>query len=118
MQRPGLKAICGLRDCDSGLLHQRQDRGQPLVNTMVRMPGPSCTEYFWMLNTTPVVFLSSNVLMVTSRTASGRAEDGPDVAEEAAAASSPVLMSGKTGFSPEGRRSRRGFRPPVCYRSS
>ena len=35
-----------LYSCDSGLQHQRQRRTQPFRNTMVRIPGPSCTEYF------------------------------------------------------------------------
>ena len=38
-------------------LHDLQEirlrSGQPLLNTMVRMPGPSCTEYFWILKMTP-----------------------------------------------------------------
>ena len=28
--------------CDSGLLHHGQRSGQPLKNTLVRIPGPSC----------------------------------------------------------------------------
>ena len=34
----------GRKDCDSGFWHQRQRRGQPLKNTVVRMPGPSWME--------------------------------------------------------------------------
>ena len=34
-------------------------RGQPLKKTIVRIPGPSCTEYLWMLKIVPLVFLSS-----------------------------------------------------------
>lgn len=40
-QRPALNASSGSRFCDSGLLHQRQERAQPLRKTMVLMPGPS-----------------------------------------------------------------------------
>lgn len=43
-QRPSLKASSGLGDWDSGLLHQRQARGQPFRKILERMPGPSCTE--------------------------------------------------------------------------
>ena len=45
-QRPALKANSGSLFCDSGLLHQLQDRGQPFRNTMVRIPGqdPSGTD--------------------------------------------------------------------------
>ena len=35
-------SVCG--EIDSGLAHQGQVCGQPLKNTVVRMPGPSCNE--------------------------------------------------------------------------
>ncbi len=38
----------------SGLLHHGQRSGQPFMDTVVRMPGPSWIANFWMLNTSPV----------------------------------------------------------------
>jgi hypothetical protein len=38
----------------SGLWHHPQRSGQPFRNTVVRIPGPSWIEYFWILNTNPV----------------------------------------------------------------
>ncbi len=35
----------------SGLWHQSQRRGQPLMKTVVRIPGPSWIEHRWMLKT-------------------------------------------------------------------
>ncbi len=65
-QRPALKASSTAKDWDSGLLHQRQARGQPLRKMMVRMPGPSWIEYFWMLKTSPRVSLSVMAVMGSS----------------------------------------------------
>ena len=39
----------------SGLLHHRQRSGQPLRNTVVRMPGPSWIEKRWMSKMRPVL---------------------------------------------------------------
>ena len=36
---------------DSGLWHHEQRIGQPWKNTVVRIPGPSCTQVRWMLRT-------------------------------------------------------------------
>ena len=55
MQAPQLthrlsnSSICGVNCCDSGLLHHRQRRGQPFRKTVVRRPGPSCTDILWIL---------------------------------------------------------------------
>ena len=46
--------IAAFRFWDSGLEHQPQRRGQPLKNTVVRMPGPSLMQNFWMLNSFPL----------------------------------------------------------------
>ena len=37
----------------SGLWHHRQRRGQPLRNTVVRIPGPSWIEKRWISKTRP-----------------------------------------------------------------
>ncbi len=42
----------------SGLWHQKQRSGQPLKKTVVRRPGPSCTENLRISKTTPVAELS------------------------------------------------------------
>ena len=39
----------------SGLWHQRQRSGQPFMNTVVRMPGPSYTANSLTSKTTPVI---------------------------------------------------------------
>ena len=39
----------------SGLWHQRQRRGHPLRNTVVRMPGPSCMAYRLMSKISPSI---------------------------------------------------------------
>ena len=57
-------AMAALRFCDSGLLHQRQERGQPLKNTVVRMPGPSLMLNFWMLKIFPVAGMSARLLFI------------------------------------------------------
>ncbi|MFC1943941.1 hypothetical protein ACFLX5_00325 [Chloroflexota bacterium] len=44
---------------DSGLLHHLQLSGHPFINTVVRIPGPSCRENFWMLNINPFPLLSA-----------------------------------------------------------
>ena len=41
-------------DWDSGLQHHWQRRAQPLRKTIVRIPGPSWMEYFWMSKMRPV----------------------------------------------------------------
>jgi hypothetical protein len=46
----------------SGLWHHQQFRGHPFKKTVVRMPGPSCTEYFMMLKIIPVVKKSPQYL--------------------------------------------------------
>jgi hypothetical protein len=46
------------------LWHQGQRKGQPFRKTVVRMPGPSSVENFWMLKTIP---LSDDPLMQGSR---------------------------------------------------
>jgi len=52
------RVLIQINSCDtempSGLWHHAQRRGQPFRKTVVRIPGPSLTEYFWMLNTNPV----------------------------------------------------------------
>ena len=40
---------------DSGLAHQLHLRLKPLKKTVVRMPGPSCRENFWMLKMCPII---------------------------------------------------------------
>lgn len=68
MQRPQLLQRTALWETSwrypfpSGFAHQGQSRGQPFKNTMVRIPGPSWTEYRWMLNTRA---LSKYMLSVT-----------------------------------------------------
>ena len=42
--------------CPSGLQHHLQRSGQPLRNTVVRMPKPSTKEPWTMLKTMPVCF--------------------------------------------------------------
>jgi hypothetical protein len=42
------------------------------MNTMVLMPGPSWTEYFWTLNTVPVAFLSMIELIAFPFSSLGR----------------------------------------------
>ena len=54
MHLRSLGMISGALPIPSGLLHQGQRSGQPFMNTVVRMPGPSWIENFWMLNTSPV----------------------------------------------------------------
>jgi hypothetical protein len=48
-----------LNDKFSGLLHHGQDKGQPLKNTMVRMPGPSFNENFWIPEIIPLIAANS-----------------------------------------------------------
>ena len=52
-QWSAMKEICGEGERLSGLWHQRQLRGQPLRKTVVRIPGPSWMENFWMSKTRP-----------------------------------------------------------------
>ena len=54
MQRAELTASSVAEDCDSGLQHHRQRRGQPFRNTSVRIPAPSWMEYRWTSYITPV----------------------------------------------------------------
>ena len=56
----------GLGFCDSGFAHHLQLIGHPLRNTIVRMPGPSCTEKRCMLKTMPVASKSTLVSFVGS----------------------------------------------------
>jgi len=51
-------AIAALRFCDSGFEHHLQRSGQPLKNTVVRIPGPSLMLNFWMLNSLPVASIA------------------------------------------------------------
>ncbi len=51
----------------SGLWHQAQFSGQPFRKTVVRMPGPSCTEYFWMLKTKPRSMLATGQALARRR---------------------------------------------------
>ena len=44
MQRVSKTSTSGANDWLSGLWHHRQRAGQPLRKTVVRMPGPSCSE--------------------------------------------------------------------------
>ena len=46
--------ISGFDANPSGLWHHAQRKLQPLQNTFVRIPGPSCIEKRCMLNTKPV----------------------------------------------------------------
>src|SRR5271157_87761 len=43
-----LYPICGAGFMHSGFWHHAQSSGQPLKKTVVLIPGPSCTENFWM----------------------------------------------------------------------
>ena len=43
-QRVSTTSTSGANDWLSGLWHQGQRAGQPLRKTVVRMPGPSCSE--------------------------------------------------------------------------
>jgi hypothetical protein len=54
MQRLSKMMISGWPDKLSGLWHHQQHRGQPFRNTVVRIPGPSWIEYFWILATNPL----------------------------------------------------------------
>ncbi len=44
---------CSIGEWDSGLQHQEHLSGQPLKNTSVRIPGPSCTAKCWISNNLP-----------------------------------------------------------------
>jgi len=44
----------GSGDRLSGLWHHQQSSGHPLRKTVVRMPGPSWSEYRWILKTAPL----------------------------------------------------------------
>ena len=48
------KATSYAGDWDSGFAHQWQESGQPLKKKTVLMPGPSKSEYLWMLKSTAV----------------------------------------------------------------
>ncbi len=52
-QRASWTMISGSGDRDSGLWHQRHRSGHPLRKTVVRIPGPSCSEYRCMFPTIP-----------------------------------------------------------------
>ena len=54
-----LKNISACVRCDSGLWHQAQESGQPLKNTAVRMPGPSCTQKRCILKIIPFIVQAS-----------------------------------------------------------
>jgi len=65
----------GPRFWPSGLQHQRQLSGQPLRNTVVRMPGPSTNEPWMIWNTSPfggASTLGPASTLTTPRTRSGR----------------------------------------------
>ena len=51
----------------SGLAHQAQWSGHPLKNTTVRIPGPSFTLNFWMLNIIPFFVLSAFFIFIPPR---------------------------------------------------
>jgi len=57
IQRDGLSRISGCGSMPSGLWHQMQRSGQPFRKTVVRIPGPSSSEYRWMLKTVPLGIL-------------------------------------------------------------
>jgi hypothetical protein len=53
-QRLSKTKISGWPDKLSGLWHHQHRKGQPFRNTVVRIPGPSWIEYFWILATNPL----------------------------------------------------------------
>lgn len=53
MQRDFTKITVGSLRHVWGLLHQRQRSGHPFMKTTVRMPGPSCIMYRFILATYP-----------------------------------------------------------------
>lgn len=57
----------GLKDSPSGLWHQRQRRGQPFINTVVRMPGPSKTASCFMSKITPVALIFPSFSCLTGQ---------------------------------------------------
>src|SRR5512146_1495504 len=54
IQRLGRRMGSGCGDWLSGLWHHQQFSGQPFRNTVVRIPGPSWTEYFRISKIIPV----------------------------------------------------------------
>ena len=74
----GAKKLRGIQDLKgtptTGLTHpaqeqgrrQQQRSGQPLRNTVVRIPGPSSVENLWMLKTSPVTAFMSQPAPVSS----------------------------------------------------
>ena len=52
--RSALIISTGAASMPSGLWHQVHERGHPFKKTVVRIPGPSCTEQRWILKTSPV----------------------------------------------------------------
>ena len=55
-----------LRSCDSGFAHHPQLSGQPLKNTVVRMPGPSLMLNFWILNILPVIAIKRSFYLMNA----------------------------------------------------
>jgi len=47
--------ISGSGEIDSGLWHHAHCKGHPLRKTVVRMPGPSCTEKAMILKIKPLI---------------------------------------------------------------
>src|SRR5450631_1774668 len=70
----------GLRLRPSGLQHHRQARGHPFRKTVVRVPGPSCTECAWISKISPLGRLSTASSFCTTiplrRDATGPAAGG------------------------------------------
>lgn len=50
--------------CDSGLAHQAQRNGHPFKNIVVRIPGPSWMENFWILKVVAFMFFPFLLLYV------------------------------------------------------
>lgn len=50
----------------SGLLHHGHVKGQPFINRVVLIPGPSCIENFWILNINPLCLSELSGIICTS----------------------------------------------------
>lgn len=57
------KSTVGITDWLSGLWHHQQASGHPLRCTVVRVPGPSCIEYFFMSKMIPVLLNCADSLL-------------------------------------------------------
>ena len=87
----------GLGFCDSGFAHHSQRIGHPLRNTIVRMPGPSCTEKRCMLKTMPVASKSTLVSVVGSGLGMGMDSSREAPRSRARGARSLVTCSARYG---------------------